>query len=115
MGLWPTQGDEKLLGPATTSFYGAVPPLICHPDPDFLPRSTGYGRACAFLLKAHQVRQRHQIPQEIRGSEAEGSAVSSTPNRCPRKSKMIFVRSARESSRVMLGRCAALISCWFSF
>jgi hypothetical protein len=25
--------------------------------------------------KAHEVHQRHQVPQEIRGSEAEGSAV----------------------------------------
>jgi hypothetical protein len=28
--------------------------------------------------KAHEVRQRHQVPQEIRGSEAEGSAVPRT-------------------------------------
>jgi hypothetical protein len=35
------------------------------------------GVACApfFEGKAHEVRQRHQVPQEIRGSEAEGSAV----------------------------------------
>jgi hypothetical protein len=23
-------------------------PPLCHPDPDFLPRSTGQGRVCAF-------------------------------------------------------------------
>jgi hypothetical protein len=29
--------------------------------------------------KAHEVGQHHQVPQEIRGSEAEGSAVPRTP------------------------------------
>jgi hypothetical protein len=36
MGLWPTQGDEKRLGPATTLYEPSPSP--CHPDPDFLPR-----------------------------------------------------------------------------
>jgi hypothetical protein len=45
--------------------------------PDFLPRSTGNDRACAFLYgKAHDVCQRHQPLQEIRGSAVEKSAVS---------------------------------------
>jgi hypothetical protein len=26
-------------------------PLPCHPDPDFLPRSTGQDRVCASLLR----------------------------------------------------------------
>jgi hypothetical protein len=36
---------------------------------DFLPRSTGNVRVCAFpYRKSHEVRQRHQPPQEIRRS-----------------------------------------------
>jgi len=31
MGLWPTQGDEKRLGPATT-LYGTVALSFCHPE-----------------------------------------------------------------------------------
>jgi hypothetical protein len=35
--------------------------------PDFLPRCIGPSRVCAFLHgKAHQVRQRHKVPQETR-------------------------------------------------
>jgi hypothetical protein len=35
--------------------------------PDFLPRCIGPSRVCAFLHgKAHEVRQRHEVPQEIR-------------------------------------------------
>jgi len=53
-----------------------LPFPFCHPDPDFLPRGTGQDRVCAFLLRKGACGgQRHQPPQEIRGSEAEGSAV----------------------------------------
>jgi hypothetical protein len=51
MGLWPTQGDEKRLGPATT-FYATVAlsfVISTEAYPDFLPRCTGQGRVCAFL------------------------------------------------------------------
>jgi hypothetical protein len=42
--------------------------------PDFLSRCAGQDRVCAFLLrKAHDVCQRHQHPQEIRGSAVERS------------------------------------------
>jgi hypothetical protein len=35
--------------------------------PDFLLRCTGPSRVCAFLHgKAHEARQRHEVPQEIR-------------------------------------------------
>src|SRR5580658_9178776 len=36
--------------------------------------------ACAPFCKgkAHEVHQRHQVPQEVRGSEVEGSAVQRT-------------------------------------
>jgi hypothetical protein len=50
MGLRPTQGDEKRLGPATT-LYRTVALSFCHPDPDFLPRGTGQDCVCAFLLR----------------------------------------------------------------
>src|ERR1700722_8830016 len=41
-------------------------------NPDFLPRSTGQSRVCAFLFKeAHEISQRHQTQQEIRGSVME--------------------------------------------
>jgi hypothetical protein len=44
--------------------------------PDFLPRRTGQGIVCAFLQgKTHDLCQRHQLPQEIRGSAVERSAV----------------------------------------
>ncbi len=44
--------------------------------PDFLPRCTGQDRVCALpQRRAHELRQRHQIQQEIRGSEVEGPAV----------------------------------------
>src|SRR5450631_4656422 len=44
--------------------------------PDFLPRGAGQDRVCAFpQRKAHDVCQRHQHPQEIRGSVVERSAV----------------------------------------
>src|ERR1700733_8870367 len=45
--------------------------LSSRPDPDFLPRIAGYSRVCCFRYgKQHEVRQRHQAQQEIRGSEA---------------------------------------------
>jgi hypothetical protein len=67
MGLRPTQGDEKSLGPATT-LYGTgtlslssrakprdlrfrgpfVEMFFDRAYPDFLPRSTGHSRVCAF-------------------------------------------------------------------
>ena len=67
MGVRPTQGDEKSLGSATT-LYGTdtlslssrakprdlrfrrpfVEMFFDRAHPDFLPRSTGHGRVCAF-------------------------------------------------------------------
>jgi hypothetical protein len=45
--------------------------------PDFLPRCTRHIHLCAFpLRKAHELHQRHQTPQEIRGSGVERFAVS---------------------------------------
>src|SRR5271156_898678 len=38
-------------------------------NPDFLPRSAGENRVCAFpQRKVHEVCQSHQVPQEIRGT-----------------------------------------------
>jgi hypothetical protein len=31
-----------------TTIHGSAAFSFCHPDPDFLPRSTGQGRLCAF-------------------------------------------------------------------
>jgi hypothetical protein len=45
-------------------------------DPDFLHRSTRQGDVCGFLRKPHEVRQRHNPGQEIRGCAGEGPAVS---------------------------------------
>ncbi len=46
--------------------------LSSRPDPDFLPRIAGHSRVCCFRYgKQHEVRQRHQAQQEIRGSAAE--------------------------------------------
>jgi hypothetical protein len=53
MGLRPTQGNEKRLGPAST-LYGTRYPFLVIPtgaNPDFLPRSARQGRVCAFLLR----------------------------------------------------------------
>jgi hypothetical protein len=48
MGLWPTQGDEKLLILVLLSVPNRIViPTEAHPD--FLPRSTGQSRVCAFL------------------------------------------------------------------
>src|ERR1700733_14084861 len=45
-------------------------------DPDFLPRSTGLGRGCALpSRRAHEVRQRHQAPQEIRGASKKAQPI----------------------------------------
>jgi hypothetical protein len=45
--------------------------------PDFLPRCTGNDRVCGFQYgKPHEVHQRHQYQQEIRGSAVERSAGS---------------------------------------
>ncbi len=60
-----------LTGSATLPFV--IPTRIsCHPALD--------KAACAPFCKgkAHEVYQRHQLLQEIRGSEAEGSAVPRT-------------------------------------
>ncbi len=50
MSLRPPEGDEKRL-----LFNNRFPwmrrPLLCHPDPDFLPRSTGQSRVCTFPLR----------------------------------------------------------------
>jgi hypothetical protein len=60
-------------------------PTLCDPDPDFLPRGTGQDCVCAFLFKERRMRAVNatQVPQEIRGSEAEGSAVRLHPKRRP--------------------------------
>src|SRR5450631_1351822 len=52
---------------------------FCHPDPDFLHAALDTVACAPFSEgKAHEVRQRHPSQQEIRGSEAEGSAVPRT-------------------------------------
>jgi hypothetical protein len=64
------------------SFMEAPPSPFVIPTgayPDFLPRCAGRGRVCAFCKgKAHEVYQPQQVPQEIRGSVVEGSAVQRT-------------------------------------
>src|SRR5258708_8691749 len=53
MGLQPAQGDEKRPPSSNRSPWKLRPPLVIPTDanPDFLPRSTGQSRVCAFLLK----------------------------------------------------------------
>ena len=67
MGLRPTQGNEKRLGPASTLYGTVTLSLSSRPErrdlrfrgpfvemffdrayPDFLPRSTGNDRVCGF-------------------------------------------------------------------
>src|ERR1700728_591613 len=59
-----------LISSSATALHGSVAsPLSSRANPDFLPRGTGHDNECAFLYgKAHEVCQRHQVPQEIRGS-----------------------------------------------
>jgi hypothetical protein len=70
-----TAGDEKL----RLLILLFVPNRIVIPTgayPDFLPRSTGQAACAPFCKgKAHEVHQRHKLPQEIRGSVVEGPAV----------------------------------------
>jgi hypothetical protein len=50
MGLRPTQGDQKRLGPATT-LHGTVALSFVIPTeayPDFLPRGTRKNHVCGF-------------------------------------------------------------------
>src|SRR5258707_14528269 len=78
MDLWFIQGNENVFVSDNflrdrRPFLFVIPTRIsCHVALDRV--------ACApfFEGKAHEVRQRHQVPQEIRGSEAEGSAVPRT-------------------------------------
>jgi hypothetical protein len=82
MDLWFIQGNENVFVSGNflrdrRPFLFVIPTRIsCHVALDAV--------ACAPFSegKAHEVRQRHQVPQEIRGSEAEGSAVrlSVAPN-----------------------------------
>jgi hypothetical protein len=47
--------------------------------PDFLPRSIGQGGVCVLpQRRAHEARQRHRVPHEIRRTEVEGPAVLCT-------------------------------------
>jgi hypothetical protein len=51
---------------------------ICHPDrsvPGFAATLRWIRLRVCLSVKAHEVCQRHQVPQEIRGSVVEGSAV----------------------------------------
>jgi hypothetical protein len=71
--------------------------------PDFLPRCTGQDRVCAFpQRKAHEVRQRHQASQEIRGSAVEGPAVLSSTSQGSMKAPLSPL-----SSRASRGICSA--------
>ncbi len=46
-----------------------LPRRAVGPDPDFLPRSAGHGGVCCLRQgRQHEVHQRHQVPQGIRGS-----------------------------------------------
>jgi hypothetical protein len=49
MGLRPTQGNEKRLGPSSTLYGTRYPFLVISTgaNPDFLPRSARQGRVCA--------------------------------------------------------------------
>jgi hypothetical protein len=84
--------------------------ISCHAAPD----KTAY--APFRKRKAHGVRQRHQVSQEIRGSEVEGSAVPSTTNELPNGSRhpryryqgilMTIIRWLPHSSRRNFSSCA---------
>ena len=70
MSFQPTQGDEKRL---PLSSRPKRTRISCH-------ASLTNGTVCGFHQgKPHEVRRRHQLPQEIRGSEVEGPAVGLGP------------------------------------
>ncbi len=55
MGLRPTEGDEKRLL-FSNRFPRKRRPLLCHPGPDFLPRSTGTKPRVRLSLKERRMR-----------------------------------------------------------
>ena len=101
MGLRPTQGDEKRL---PLSSRPKRTRISCH-------ASLTSGTVCGFHQgKPHEVRRRHQLPQEIRGSEVEGPAVRPGPTQLF-ANPLRFVISTGESHPdriVIYGKRAAL-------
>jgi hypothetical protein len=58
--------DLRFSGPLVEMFFDRA-------QPDFLPRSAGQGRVCAFpQRKAHEVCQRHQVSQGNPGERSPG-------------------------------------------
>jgi hypothetical protein len=113
MSLWPAQGDEKRLGPAT-ALYGtvalpfvipseaggsAVPQtslgnvqhypqtkLSSRPERTRISCHAAPDRAARAPFskgKAHELHQRHQVRQEFRGNAVERSAVFRKPSWVP--------------------------------
>jgi hypothetical protein len=113
MSLWPTQGEEKRLGP-TTAPYGTVTLTFVIPseaEGSAVPQTSlgnvqhypqtklssrpertrischaardRSARAPFSKGKAHEVHQRHQVRQEFRGSAVERSAVFRKPSWVP--------------------------------
>src|ERR1700761_7227655 len=66
--------DKLVVGVAAGTTHKLV--ISTGANPDFLPRCTRQCHACTFpQRKVHELYQRHQPLQEIRGSAVERSAV----------------------------------------
>jgi hypothetical protein len=78
MGLWPTQGDEKRLGPATT-LYATVALSFVIPERTRISYFTALTSATYVVLPQENHMQLAEAATVDRKSgEAEGSAVPST-------------------------------------
>ena len=78
MGLRPTQGKAKRLGPASALSGTVTLSLSSRPERTRISCHAALDKAaCAPFRKGkvHEVHQRHEVTQEIRGSVAEGPAV----------------------------------------
>jgi hypothetical protein len=81
MRLRRIQGNEKRLGPASAFYATVTLSLSSRPKRTRISCHAALETtACAAFSKEkpHEVRQRHQYQQEIRGSGAEGPAVPRT-------------------------------------
>jgi hypothetical protein len=77
MGLRPTQGDEKRLGPATTLYEPSPSP--CHPERTRISYFTALTRATYVVLpKENHMQLTEAATLDRKSGEAEGSAIPQT-------------------------------------
>ena len=82
MGLWPTQGDEKRLGLATT-LYGTVALSFVIPSvPGFPTSPLSPGTTYVVLLEENHMQLTEGATLDRKSGVAEGSAVLSTSHQC---------------------------------